>query len=194
MKQLLKIIGVLVLTVTLSFTTTEKRTIVIDVSHGGKDPGKIAHGISEKEITLSIANKIKELNNDPTINIVLTRDTDEYVSLKERTAFINSLHPESVISIHVNAYHDENVKGNYIYISDTNSQKEKSKALAVQIKEALQEKNRDIKKANFHLLKNVQYPIVSVEVGFLSNLQDRQQLTSEEGQTEIARAIYSAIQ
>lgn len=194
MKQLLKIVGIIVLTVTLSFTTSEKRTIVIDVSHGGNDPGKIAHGISEKEITLAIANKIKELNNDPTINIILTRDTDEYVSLKERTAFINSLQPESVISIHVNAYHDETVKGNYIFFSDNNSQKEKSKALAIQIKQALQEKDRDIKKANFHLLKHVHYPIVSVEIGFLSNALDRQQLTSEEGQIEIAQAIYNAIQ
>ena len=65
-----------------------------------------------------------------------------------------------------------------------------------QIKKALQkqDRDRDIKKANFYLLKNVNHPIVMAEIGFLSNQQDRQQLTSEEGQTEIAQAIYKVIQ
>lgn len=193
MKQLLTIIGIITLTLTLSFTTTEKRTIVIDVSHGGKDSGKTAHGIHEKEIVLGIATKIKELNKDATINIVLTRDTDTFVTLQERTAFINSLAPEFVISIHVNSYHDETVQGTDIFISDNNSEKEKSNELAIKIKNALQEKNRPIKKANFYLLKNVTYPIVLTEIGFLSNEEDRKKITSEEGQSEIAQAIYNVI-
>ncbi|MEP0265407.1 N-acetylmuramoyl-L-alanine amidase [Dokdonia sp.] len=194
MKQLLTIIGMIALTLMLSFTTSTKRTIVIDVGHGGKDAGKTAHGIHEKEVVLRIAHKIKELNKDANIDIILTRDSDTFVTLKERTAFINSLAPEFVISLHTNAYHKETVKGNDIYISDNNSEKEKSTALALKIKDALKEQNRGIKKANFHLLKNVTYPIVLAEIGFLSNEKDRQQLTSEEGISEIAQAIYTVIQ
>lgn len=200
MKQLLTIIGMIALTLTLSFTTSiptttaTKRTIVIDVGHGGKDAGKTTHGIHEKEVVLRIATKIKELNKDANIAIILTRDSDTFVTLKERTAFINSLAPEFVISLHTNSYHKETVKGNRIYISDNNSQKEKSVALALKIKDAFKEEDRVIKKANFHLLKNVTYPIVMAEIGFLSNEKDRQQLTSEEGVSEIAQAIYTVIQ
>jgi N-acetylmuramoyl-L-alanine amidase len=193
MKNLLKFIGLAFLTITLAFTNVDKRTIVIDVSHGGHDSGVSIEGANEKEIALNIANKIKELNKNSNIEIVLTRDSDKFLTLNERAEFINELNPEFVISIHANSSKKETVNGMEIYISDNNKEKEKSKELASKIKTAFKNQNPEIKKGNFYLLENVAYPIVMLEVGYLTNENDRIQLTSEEGQMKIANTILNMI-
>lgn len=189
MRNLFKFIGLAFLTITLGFTNVDKRTIVIDAGHGGKDAGAHFENFNEKIIALEIAKKIVELNENSNIEIVLTRDSDKFVSIDDRTEFINALKPEFVISIHVNFKNVENFSGKDIYISDNNKEKEKSLGLALRIEDAFQNKNIETKKANFNLLKNVNYPIALLEVGYLSNTNDRAQLTSEEGQAEIAKAI-----
>lgn len=193
MKNLLKFIGLAVLTISFAFSNVEKRTIIIDVSHGGKDNGLRINGINEKEIALSIAHKIKELNKNSNIEIILTRDTDKFVSLSERSEFINKQNPEFVLSVHTNYNKNESVNGTEIYISDKNKEKEKSKELAQKIKAEFENQNTEIKKANFYLLKNVNYPIALIEVGYLTNENDRGLLTSEEGQIKIANAILNII-
>ena len=193
MKNLLKFIGLTFLTISLAFTSVDKRTIVIDISHGGKDSGISIDATNEKEITLEIANKIKELNKNSQIEIVLTRDSDKFVALNERIEFINALKPEFVISIHINSNKDKNVNGTKIFLSDNNKEKEKSNELALKIKKVFQKQNTEIKKANFSLLKNVNYPIVMLEVGYISNENEKILLTSEEGQSKIANLILQVI-
>ena len=79
------------------------------------------------------------------------------------------------------------------YISENNTEKEKSKLLAQNISNGFGDKNVRIKNANFHILKNVNHPIALVELGFLSNKNDREKLTSEEGQTELANSILEVL-
>ncbi|MDO3695974.1 N-acetylmuramoyl-L-alanine amidase [Wenyingzhuangia sp. chi5] len=193
MKNLMKFIGLAILTITMAFTTVEKKTIVIDVSHGGKDPGTSVAGFNEKEIALNIANKIKELNKNSNIEIFLTRSSDDFIALSERTKNINDLKPEFVISLHANSASDNNERGKEIFISDKNNQKEKSGNLALKLFYSFNEQNVKIKKADFYLLKNVKYPIALVELGYLTNENDRKLLTSEKGQTELAKSILSVI-
>ncbi|MGB9696779.1 MAG: N-acetylmuramoyl-L-alanine amidase family protein [Ignavibacteria bacterium] len=97
--------------------------IVIDAGHGGKDPGTI--GISdtrEKDIVLAIANKLKQIisNNYKDIKIVMTRETDEFIELKERGIIANSNNGKLFISIHCNARKNvENDKSGFeIYVLD----------------------------------------------------------------------------
>ena len=193
MKNLIKFIGLAILTITMAFTTVEKKTIVIDVSHGGKDPGTSVAGFNEKEIALNIANKIKELNKNSNIEIILTRSSDDFITLSERTKNINDLNPEFVISLHTNSASDNNESGKEIFISDKNNQKEKSGNLALELFYSFNEQNVKIKKADFYLLKNVKCPIALVELGYLTNENDRKLLTSEKGQTELAKSILSVI-
>ncbi|MCF4101909.1 N-acetylmuramoyl-L-alanine amidase [Gillisia sp. M10.2A] len=193
MKNLLKIFGLVVITVAFAFTPVEKKTVVIDVSHGGHDSGVEQNGISEKEVVLSVAKYLKELNKDDNIEIVLTRDVDNFLSLTERVELINSVKPDLAISLHVNSSKNENANGVELFISDNSEKKEQSRKLAVKLQNIIQYNKSEIKKANFYLLKNVNYPIVVLELGFLTNQQDRVLLTSEEGQIEIAKAVYEAI-
>lgn len=178
--------------ISLSFTNTEKRTVVIDVGHGGDDNGASAEGVSEKEITLAVAQKIKELNIDSDIEIVLTRDSDSFSSIQERIDFINSLKPEFVISLHVNLHPNKDMNGTEFYISRNENLNEESLNLAKRIQSEIGN-NSEIKTASFKILKDINYPATMVELGFLSNENDRQFLTSEQGQSELAQAIYKAI-
>ncbi|WP_336127160.1 N-acetylmuramoyl-L-alanine amidase family protein [Mesoflavibacter sp. CH_XMU1422-2] len=193
MKNLMKFIGLAFLTITLAFTTVDKKTIVIDVSHGGHDNGTIVNGYNEKGIALNIANKIKELNKNSNLEIILTRDSDKFLSLNERAEQINKLKPDFVISLHVNAADDKKESGKEIFVSDKNKQKEKSGSLALELFYSFKDRNVEIKKADFYLLKNVEYPIALLELGYLTNENDREVLTTEKGQSELAESILNVI-
>lgn len=90
------------------------RKIVIDPGHGGHDPGAIGKGgLKEKDVTLSISQKLKlELEEKmPGVKVYLTRDTDKYVALGDRTEFANSLEADLFISVHVNSSPNRKTQG-----------------------------------------------------------------------------------
>ncbi|MCX7862593.1 MAG: N-acetylmuramoyl-L-alanine amidase [Bacteroidales bacterium] len=80
-------------------------TIVIDAGHGGKDPGAVAFGIKEKEITLSVALKLGKLikENYRDVKVVYTRTNDEFIELYRRAKIANNAKADLFISIHVNS-------------------------------------------------------------------------------------------
>ncbi len=87
--------------------------IVIDPGHGGPDTGAIGPGgAEEKDLTLSIALKVYDLLSEKTDAVVLlTRTTDEFLSLNERTLFANRNRADIFISIHINAARREKARG-----------------------------------------------------------------------------------
>lgn len=80
------------------------RTIVIDPGHGGRDPGTIGQrGLMEKEITLDVARRLKaRLERYPGYRILLTRDGDTRLTLRDRIEFANEHKADLFISVHVN--------------------------------------------------------------------------------------------
>jgi N-acetylmuramoyl-L-alanine amidase len=78
--------------------------IVIDAGHGGHDPGAQSNGINEAELVLDVALRLEQLLADqPGLDVVLTRRTDEFIPLEERTAIANREHADMFLSIHANA-------------------------------------------------------------------------------------------
>lgn len=78
--------------------------IVIDAGHGGHDPGAQANGLVESDLVLDIAKRVEKLlMKQPDIEVVLTRRTDIYVPLEERTAMANREGADLFLSIHANA-------------------------------------------------------------------------------------------
>jgi N-acetylmuramoyl-L-alanine amidase len=78
--------------------------IVIDPGHGGRDPGAGGNGIKEAELTLDIALRLEKLlQKEQGIEVILTRRTDVYVDLDERTAIANRESADLFLSIHANA-------------------------------------------------------------------------------------------
>ncbi len=78
--------------------------IVVDAGHGGHDPGAQANGIDESELTLDVAQRLQKLlEAQPGFAVVLTRSTDDYIALEERTAIANREGADLFLSIHANA-------------------------------------------------------------------------------------------
>ncbi|WP_312900303.1 N-acetylmuramoyl-L-alanine amidase family protein [Chryseobacterium taichungense] len=169
----------------LSFTPENKKIIIIDAGHGGNDMGANRDGIYEKDVVLNIAKEIREFNNvQDKYEVILTRDNDTYFQLADRSALINKLNPEIVVSLHMNSSpHQESVRfGKEVYTQST----EASKKLAQQISQKLNPCEIAGEK-NLHILRESKAPTVLVELGFMNNTEDREYLTSKKGQKEIAQ-------
>ncbi|KAF2955561.1 N-acetylmuramoyl-L-alanine amidase [Marinitoga sp. 38H-ov] len=94
-----------------------KPVVVLDPGHGAFDPGTLGFlGTKEKDVSLKVALKTKELLKNKDINIYLTRDTDKFVELYDRAKISNDLHADLFISIHLNSYlENRNTRGSEIY-------------------------------------------------------------------------------
>ena len=190
MKNLLRVISVVALGVLLSFSfSKEKKVVVIDAGHGGTDLGATREGVSEKEIVLNVAKKIKALNQNQNLEIILTREDDSYPSLAQRTGKINELKPDYTISLHVNnsPRTTTDSKGMEVFVQEN----EVSKKLATKFSEKFQATK--IRTGNLHILRESKVPTILLELGFMNNPQEREYLGSEKGQTETAEKILKFI-
>lgn len=174
----------------LSFTPLNKKYIVIDAGHGGNDFGATHGEIREKNISLSVAKEIQKINeSQDKYEIILTRDSDTYPTLSERTDQINKLNPAMVISLHVNSSAQEEAPDNGFEIYVQNS--DVSKELAGKIYKKFNA--RKISESNLHILRETKAPAVLVELGFMNNSENRNYITSEKGQKEIAQKFVEII-
>jgi N-acetylmuramoyl-L-alanine amidase len=88
------------------------RTIVLDPGHGGKDPGAIAFGLKEKDIVLKVAKMLAPiLEKRLRCKVILTRTTDVFIPLEERTAIANTHDADLFVSLHINASPSEKAHG-----------------------------------------------------------------------------------
>ncbi len=86
--------------------------VVIDAGHGGHDPGAQGNGVNEAELTLDVATRLtKLLQKQPGVEVVMTRDTDVFVPLEERTAIANREGADLFLSIHANASRNPHAHG-----------------------------------------------------------------------------------
>lgn len=89
------------------------RRIVVDPGHGGHDPGAVGpNGIQEKDVVLSIGLKLRDLLKDELgLDVVMTRSTDVFIPLEERTAIANKVNADLFVSVHANAAPNRTASG-----------------------------------------------------------------------------------
>ena len=86
--------------------------IVLDAGHGGHDPGARSNGVEEAELVLDVTLRLRELlEKQPGIEVTLTRTTDEFIALEERTAIANRNGADLFLSIHANASRNPKARG-----------------------------------------------------------------------------------
>jgi N-acetylmuramoyl-L-alanine amidase len=86
--------------------------VVIDPGHGGHDPGAQSNGVTEADLVLDVALRLEKLlTQQPGIDVVLTRRTNEFVPLEERTAIATREKADLFLSIHANAHRQPAVRG-----------------------------------------------------------------------------------
>jgi len=95
------------------FKPAKIRRIVVDPGHGGHDPGAMgADGLKEKDIVLSIGLKLaRQLKEQLGLDVVMTRSTDVFIPLEERTAIANKVNADLFLSIHANASLNKSASG-----------------------------------------------------------------------------------
>ncbi|WP_417860292.1 N-acetylmuramoyl-L-alanine amidase [Winogradskyella sediminis] len=173
----------------------EPLVVVIDAGHGGKDIGQISNNVSEKDIILNISNLLASLSDDK-VDIVLTRQNDEFLELSERVEFINSRKPDLFLSLHSNAHTDKTIRGTEAYYNSKHELAETSLDYAnILVENQLNNfSSRGVKEATgFYLLKNTRVPGVYLELGFMTNESDRVMLTDKDQQLKIAQSIYDGL-
>jgi len=169
------------------------RTIVIDPGHGGSDCGAIRDNITEKEITLDISKRVQEILIKQGFNVQMTRDVDETVSLQERVEFSESIQPDVFISVHVNSSEKPAITG-----IETHYYRQESLSLAQTIHASMvsniNANNRGLFKSKFYVINHTTAPAILVEIGFLSNAEEREELISEKRREATAKAIAEGVQ
>lgn len=109
------------------------KKIVIDPGHGGKDPGAMAFGMKEKDIVLQIAKDLAPvLERELGCEVLLTRDSDVFVPLEERTAIANTENADLFVSLHVNAHPSANVRGLETYYLNLTTNAEAMRVAAME--------------------------------------------------------------
>lgn len=169
--------------------------VVIDAGHGGKDPGQLSRNTAEKDIVLNISNQLSLLS-DNKIKFILTRDDDTFTSLEDRVNFINAQNADLVISLHCNAHSDGAINGVEAYYYEENDFKDQSyqySEILLENQMDLFSKNRGIKTANMYILKQINSPGIVLELGFITNENDKTILMNSENQKEIALSIFEGL-
>jgi hypothetical protein len=171
----------------------------IDPGHGGSDPGGLGPtGLKEKDVNLSVSLLVIELLKAHGMDVVATRTTDIYLSLKERSDMLNNEKVDLVVSIHVNRVADP--AANYVanFIIARGGQAEKAaKIIQEELRAATgwpgPASKDGVIVSNLHMVRETKAPAVIVEMGFISNPEQEKQLKNQEFHKVLATAIARGI-
>ncbi|MEP6809960.1 MAG: N-acetylmuramoyl-L-alanine amidase [Chthoniobacterales bacterium] len=170
------------------------RTVVIDAGHGGFDRGGVPRqSIGEKALTLDVAQRLRGLLQSAGYRVVMTRNSDVFVALGQRTAIANSYRGATFISIHFNSASRPGANGieTYYYRGDSASLAANIHRNVVAISPS---ENRGIRRRGYFVLRRTAIPSVLVECGFLTNpLEGRYALQASYRQ-KLAEAIARGFQ
>lgn len=187
--------------------------VFLDPGHGGLDPGATAgkDKYKEKDLNLSVAKKVKSILNKRGFTVYMSREGDDTVELLDRPKMANKINASIFVSIHTNAG-TPSVHGieTYYYKYKPQYQPEINKkmhndpvrvAKSVALAKLVQDKmidhtganDRGIKGASYKVIRESTMPAILVEMGFISNSNERNKLFTNSYQDKIAKGIADGI-
>ncbi|MCK9525435.1 MAG: N-acetylmuramoyl-L-alanine amidase [Limnochordia bacterium] len=177
--------------------------ICIDSGHGGSDPGAVGmYGTKEADINLEVGLILRELLKKRGAEIIMTRESNRFIGLTERTRIANAAKAEAFISIHCNASVNRQAHGFEIYTSPGQT---KADPLATSIYDAWEVTFPDHKlradwsdgdpdkEANFTVLRRTIMPAVLVELDFISNPNMEAWMNQKHNQAQMAQTIMAGL-
>ena len=169
-----------------------KGKVVLDAGHGGSDYGAIREGINEKDITLDVTQRVASILKSKGYKVALTRKDDTFVSLQDRVTFSENETPEIFVSIHVNSAVATEPKGiETHYYHDYSVQL--AKVVHSHLAKDIDTKDRGLFKSKFYVINHTTVPAILVEMGFISNEEERNELVSDSRKQKTAKAIAEGI-
>ncbi|MGL5715731.1 MAG: N-acetylmuramoyl-L-alanine amidase [Paraclostridium sp.] len=167
--------------------------LVIDLGHGGSDPGTIGpKKTHEANIVLAIGKELNDLLKGYELDLKFTRLSNVYLSLSERAKIANDFKADYFLSIHINSAKDNSVRGVEVWQYSNSNKKlnEFSKGMCEDISGIFKVRNRGVKLSqSFSVLKNTKMPACLVEIDFISNAAAEIDLNNSENIKRVARAI-----
>lgn len=169
------------------------RTVVIDPGHGGNDHGGQWGRVYEKHLALDTAFRLEAKLKAMGYNTVMTRRSDYFISLPQRTAIGNSYRDAIFVCIHYNLANNEEANG-----LETFYYNEAGRRLSQYVQNSLIRRtstiDRKSKFARFFVLRNSIQPAILVEGGFVSNENERNRMKSAAFRDSLAQGIADGIQ
>lgn len=174
----------------------DKKVIVLDPGHGGKDPGAVISDLTEKVLNLDIAKRVQALlEKDSRFTVYMTRENDTFVELIDRAYFANNKNADLFVSIHNNSM-PKNFSGTMLLYNASKISGNKELAESFQDIVGKASKLTGIgarSREDLAVLKNINMPGVLVECACMSNIKDRRELRKDTFKQNIAYGIYEAI-
>lgn len=195
------------------------RTVILDAGHGGKDAGATNAYGTESQYTLKVCNMTKELLERQGFRVVMTRRSDNFISLQERVNIANSINEEAIfIAVHFNsggsaargietftlspqgiAHYGSGLKGSDLLERNGNEHDSANMALATATHGAVLRRlgtntfDRGIKRARWSVLSGVKHPAILFEGGFLTHPFEARLIHNEAYQRAVANGIMDAV-
>lgn len=169
------------------------KKLVIDLGHGGHDPGAVGKGgTKESEVVLKIGKYLESMLKEVDLEVRFTRMSDKYVSLGDRVEFANNFGADYFLSIHINSASDSSVRGVEVwqYNNDDKHLNEFCSSLCNEISGIFNIRNRGMKLSkSLYVLKNTSMKAALLEVDFISNSFCEKDLNNEDNLKAVARVI-----
>ena len=192
------------------------KTVFLDPGHGGRDPGAVYYNTNEKDLTMQVYKKLRKELEGLGYTVLSSRDSDVYVDfITERSKMVNSTNSDIFISIHFNASGNpaSNRSGiqTYSYEEDSGYRAKinpywhnhpdrisESNRLAADIHSSLLAetgaKDAGLLQSSFAVLRETDKPAVLLELGYIDNFNENQQIRSDAYQNRLVAGIVKGIQ
>ncbi|WP_374931792.1 N-acetylmuramoyl-L-alanine amidase [Neobacillus driksii] len=192
----------------------QRLTVFLDPGHGGSDPGATVGGYHEADLNFSVAKKVQSLLLKQGYRVFMSRTSDTYVDLIDRPKMANELTADIFVSIHTNSTAEEKTPVNgvesYYYEIDAKYPSKINEDMhnnserilkSVTLTNLIQENiisytgasDRGTHGETFAVIREAAMPATLLEMGFINNFSERQNLFKDSYQNKLAKAIADGI-
>lgn len=183
------------------------QTILIDAGHGGVDPGAVGkNNTLEKDITLAVSKRLKILVEQGGGKAIMVREEDvdlgaaqgllkrKREDLAQRIQLAEEAKADVYLSIHANSFPNEKLTGAQVfYYTDSAEGKLLAQCLQEQLNLVAGGKRAAKGNKELFILKRANRAAVTIEIGFLSNVEEEQKLNDPKYQQQLAVAVYQGL-
>ncbi len=171
-----------------------ERLVMIDPGHGGRDPGAVGRNrLFEKDINMSIAQRLQQTLQRRGYNAALTRTRDVELDLQPRVDIAERANASVFVSIHANAISLNRPDVNGLETYYHSSGRGLARSIHSSVLRNTDLRDRGVRQARFYVLRNTSMPAVLVETGFVTGREDAERFQSTAAREQIADAIAEGI-
>jgi N-acetylmuramoyl-L-alanine amidase len=168
--------------------------VCIDPGHGGSDTGALENGVAEKDVNLDIALRARALLEAKGCRVVMTRESDQTVSLAQRCAIANGAHASLLVSIHNNS-RPPDVEGTTTYFCRGSDVGRRLAAFVqAEVVRRIGRPDRGVKDSGLYMVRNAAMPAALLEGVFLSSREEAWLITDAGFRRHIAEGVAAGIE